>query len=118
MAKKMTKTEMFTQIMSKYALTDEEKAFIEHEIELLAKKNATKSTKPTKTQVANEGYKDTIVEVLSTTADKMEIAEIRKAHPELAEFSSPKFAALLTQLAKEGRVERIAEGRKVYWRAL
>ena len=30
MTKKMTKKEMFAQIMANYALTDEEKAFIEH----------------------------------------------------------------------------------------
>lgn len=116
--KKMTKTDYFNQIMNNYPLTEDERAFIEHEIELVAKKNASKSTKPTKTQVANEGYKDIILEVLTANGDRMEIAELRKSHEELGEFSSPKFAALLNQLVKAGKVEKIAEGRKVYWKAL
>ena len=44
--KKMTKREMFEQIKTNYNLTDAEKAFIDHELELLAKKNASE-TKPT-----------------------------------------------------------------------
>ena len=51
---KITKREMFEQI--KAHLTNEaEIAFIDHELELLAKKNSYKSTKPTKTQIAAAG---------------------------------------------------------------
>ncbi len=49
---KMTKREMFEQIRTH--LTDEaEIAFIDHELELLARKNERKSTKPTAKQIAN-----------------------------------------------------------------
>ena len=38
--KKMTKREMFEQIKANYQLTEAERAFIDHELELLAKKNS------------------------------------------------------------------------------
>ena len=60
-AKKMTKREMFEQIKANYSLTNEEVAFIDHELELLAKKNSAEK-KPTAVQVANEGIKQSIVD--------------------------------------------------------
>lgn len=59
--KKMTKADYFKQIMANYNITDDERAFIEHELELLAKKNSAEK-KPTAVQVANEGIKDAILE--------------------------------------------------------
>lgn len=44
--KKMTKADYFKQIMASYPLTEDEKAFVEHELELLAKKNSAEK-KPT-----------------------------------------------------------------------
>ena len=67
--KKMTKADYFKQIMANYPLTDEEKAFCEHELELLAKKNSAEK-KPTAQQVANAGICEAIYngmeDVLST----------------------------------------------------
>ena len=54
--KKMTKREMFEQIKANYNLTNEEVAFIDHELELLAKKNSAEK-KPTAQQTANEGVR-------------------------------------------------------------
>ena len=115
---KMTKTAYFNQILANYPLTDDEKAFINHELELIANKNARKSDKPTKTQVENEGYKTIILEILANAGTAMEIAEIRKADERVGEFSSPKFAALLNQMVKAGTVEKIVDKRKVYWKAV
>ena len=36
----MTKADYFKQIMANYSLTEDEKAFIQHELDLLAKKNS------------------------------------------------------------------------------
>ena len=60
--KKMTKKEMFNQILTH--LTDaEEIAFINHEIELLNRKhNSDKDKAPTKTQVENEKIKTIILD--------------------------------------------------------
>ena len=43
--KKMTKKEMFSAMLTKYSFNEEEKAFIEHELELLAKKNSAERGK-------------------------------------------------------------------------
>ena len=73
MTKKITKREMFTMMMEKYNFTEEERAFIEHEIELLDKKKSGER-KPTATQIANEGLKDVILEVLENAENPMTIS--------------------------------------------
>lgn len=113
MTKKITKREMFAMMMEKYNFTEEERAFIEHEIELLDKKKSGER-KPTATQIANEGLKETIIAVL-TGAEPMTISDIIKAHEDLHELSTPKVSALVTQLVKAEKVVRIEEKRKAYF---
>lgn len=115
MTKKMTKREMFAKMMEKYNFTEEERAFIEHEIELLDKKKSGER-KPTATQIANIGLKEIILEVLETAEKAMTITEINKAHAELVELSGQKISSLVSQLMKEGKVERIEEKRKAYFK--
>ena len=110
---KMTKREMFAQILSH--LTDEaEIAFVEHEIELLAKKAGAKSGKPTATQVANEGVKAAIVEFMEAEV-AYTIAEITAGVPELAEASNQKVSALMKQLVDAGMVVKAYEKRKAFF---
>lgn len=118
MTKKMTKKEMFAQIMANYALTDEEKAFIEHEIELLEKKNTRKdgSKAMTATQKANEGLKAKIVEILSNADKAMSVSEIAKSDSELAELSGQKVSAIITLLKNDGIVERVEIKRKAFFK--
>lgn len=118
MTKKMTKKEMFTQIMANYALTDEERAFIEHEIELLEKKNTRKdgSKAMTATQKANEGLKARIVEILSKADEPMSVSEIAKSDSELAELSGQKVSAIITLLKNDGIVERVEVKRKAFFK--
>lgn len=118
MTKKMTKKEMFAQIMANYALTDEEKAFIEHEIELLEKKNTRKdgSKAMTATQKANEGLKAKIVEILSNADEAMSVSEIAKSDSELAELSGQKVSAIITLLKNDGIVERVEVKRKAFFK--
>lgn len=78
--------------------------FCDHEIELFDKKHS--SRKPTKTQVENEGHKATIMEVLINASAPMTIKEIQSDAPSLAEFSTSKMSALLTQLVKEDKIEK------------
>ena len=81
-------------------------AFIEHEIELLARKNATNpERKPTKNQLANEGIKAEILS-LFTAGQPLTCSELVKQNPSLAEFSSQKIVALIHQLVKEGKLTR------------
>lgn len=82
--------------------------FIDGRIEQVEKKNAAGGgeRKPTKTQIANEGIKETIVSVLREGAEPMSIDSIQKASAELAEYKNQKISALLTQLIKGGKVVR------------
>ena len=67
----MTKVEFYEQIIANYALTEEEKDFLTHEKELVVKRNARKSTKPTKAQVANVAVKETITNFLSEATEPL-----------------------------------------------
>ena len=111
--KKMTKRDYFTAILEKYPLTTDEKAFVEHELELLAKKN-TSDKKPTAQQVANEGIKAAIV--AGMTANRLyTVTEIQKEIPECAELSNQRVSALLRQMKDDGIVTRTEDKRKAYF---
>ena len=114
--KKMTKREMFEQIKANYQLTDAEVAFIDHELELLAKKNASEK-KPTAQQVANEGLKEVILNVLTENGGLMTITDIQKSAEELAELSNQRISALVRQMVGVS-VERVEEKRKAYFKAM
>ena len=117
MTKKITKREMFTMMMEKYNFTEEERAFIEHEIELLDKKKSGER-KPTATQIANEGLKEIIMEVLNSTEEMLTVTDIIKSHADLAELSNQKVSSLMTQLKDAGKVEKVVEKRKSYFKAI
>ena len=87
--------------------------FIDHELDLLAKKNSGEK-KPTATQVANEGIKDTIMAVLSDGTPRT-IGEICKADASLSELSSQRVSALVKQLRDAGSVKREEVKRKAYF---
>ena len=91
--------------------------FIAHELELLAKKN-TSEKKPTAQQVANEGIKQTIIDVLTENGGLMTITDIQKASADLADLSNQKLSALVRQLKDAGLVEKIEDKRKSYFKAV
>lgn len=115
MEKKMTKKEMFAALIAKYDMTEEEKTFLNHEIELLARK-AGKDRKPTANQLANAGIKEEIVSIL-TGAERMTCTEIAKAlQPSHAEdISVNKVSALMKQLIEAEKVVKTVEKRKSYF---
>ena len=114
MSKKMTKKEMFTQIMANYSLTAEEIGFIEHEIELLDKKNGT-AKKPTAKQTANEGIKSEILMAMEN-GERYRIADLLKVVDNLPEDMTPqRMSALVRQLILEGAVSRTEEKRVAYF---
>ena len=114
--KKMTKRELFEQIKSH--LTDPaEVAFVEHELELLAKKNSGEK-KPTAQQVANESLKQTIIEVLTDNGGLMTVTDVQKSCEELSVLSNQRVSALLRQLKDDGKVERVEDKRKAYFKAV
>lgn len=117
MTKKITKRERFEKMLEKYDFTEEERVFIEHEIELLDKKKSGER-KPTATQIANEGLKEIIMEVLNSTGEMLTVTDIIKSHADLAELSNQKVSSLMTQLKDAGKVEKVVEKRKSYFKAI
>lgn len=113
MEKKMTKREMFEQIKRNYDLTQAEIDFIDHELELLAKKNSA-DKKPTKVQVENEGIKSEILEGMEV-GKAYTITDLIKEVPAIAELSNQRVSALVRQLVADGSVVRNEEKRKAYF---
>ena len=108
--KKLTKREMFNQILTK--LTDEnEIAFINHELELLENK-ASGSKKPTATQVANESLKVVILNFLETV-DSASVTDIQKHIGN--DITNQKVSALMKQLVESNQVNKFYEKRKAYF---
>ena len=114
--KKMTKREKFEMLKAIKAVSDNPilVEFIDHELELLAKKNASEK-KPTAQQVLNEGIKQTIVDVLTENGGLMTVTDIQKAHAELADMSNQRLSALLRQLKEDKVVDRVEDKRKAYF---
>lgn len=115
--KKMTKRDYFNQLLAiaEVKANTELEKFINHELELLAKKNSAER-KPTAVQVANEGVKEIICETLAENGKMMTISEMQKANDELGEMSNQRISALIRQLIKDEKVERIEDKRKAYFK--
>ena len=117
---RITKKDRFNQLLNiaEVKANADLVAFIEHEIELLAKKNAsTGERKPTKTQIANEGIKAEILETLEGSTEGVTCSELLKLNPALAEYSSQKIVALIRQLVSEGKASREVVKGKAYFKA-
>lgn len=117
--KKITKRESFTEIKGILEELGKERLVkvMEHELELLAKKNSA-DKKPTAVQIANDGIKSVILEVLVANGDKMTISEMQKVNAELGEMSNQRISALVRQLKEDGKIERIEDKRKAYFKAV
>ena len=113
--KKMTKADYFKQIMASYPLTEDEKAFVEHELELLAKKNSAEK-KPTAQQVANASVKDAIVASMEPNR-LYTITEIIKEVPACADMTNQRVSALIRQMLGD-TIERVEEKRKAYFKLI
>ena len=117
--KKITKREKFEMLAKIEAVASNPMLaeFVEHELELLARKNASGTGKQTATQKANEEIKVAILEEMAKEPNRLySISEMIKVFPCCAELSLPKVTALVTQLAKADEVQRVEEKRKAYFR--
>ena len=112
--KKMTKADFFKQILANYNLTEDEQNFINHELELLAKKNSAEK-KPTAVQIANDGIKTDILDGM-VEGTLYTITDLIKTNPALVDLTNQRVSALVRQLIADGKVERIEEKRKAYFR--
>ena len=109
---KMTKRDYFNAILSKYPLTDAEKDFVKHELELLEKKNSAEK-KPTAQQVANDGIKSAILAGMKPNR-LYTVTEIQKEIPECADLSNQRVSALLRQMIG-AEIVRTEDKRKAYF---
>ena len=115
--KKITKRDRFNTLLTfaEVKANPDMVAFIEHELELLAKKNSAEK-KPTAQQTANEGIKEVILDVLGKDGGLMTVTDVQKSTEELAELSNQRVSALLRQLVADGYVERVEDKRKAYFK--
>ena len=113
--KKITKRERFNSLLSlsEVQANADLVAFIEHEIELLDKKNSSEK-KLTVQQIANEGIKDAIVEGMEENR-LYTVTEIIKEVAECNELTNQRVSALLRQLISEGKVVKSVDKRKSYF---
>ena len=115
--KKMTKRDYFTILRNSYPTTakdyDAVIGFIDHELELLAKKNSA-DKKPTAQQVANDGIKSAILDGMDENR-LYTVTELQKSIPECAELSNQRVSALLRQMVLDGAVVRTEDKRKAYF---
>ena len=116
MAKKMTKKDYFNALlaMPEVQVNAEMVEFLEHEIDLLTRKNSGER-KPTATQKANEVIKTAIFEGMEDNRC-YSITEMIKEIPECNELSNQKVAVLVRQLMDDGKVEKIVEKRRSLFR--
>lgn len=111
--RKPTKRQMFEELKKVPGLTPEQVAFIDHELELLAKKNAGER-KQTPTQVANEALKVAIVEGLEPER-KYTVTEVIKEVPACAGLTNQKVTPLVNQLVEESKLVKTTEKRRSYF---
>lgn len=98
---KMTKREFYKAILAIESISAEVREYAEASIQKLDETNAKRSSKQTKTQLANEPIKAKILEILSTAP--MTSAVLREkfvANGE--EISVQKVSSLCRQLVEEG----------------
>lgn len=113
--KKITKRERFESLLNMAEVQADPGMveFINHELELLARKNSSEK-KPTAQQVANEAIKQAIVDGMERD-HFYTITDIQKNVPECAELSNQKISALVRQLKEDGLVVKTEDKRKSYF---
>lgn len=117
---KLTKAQKFAMLRAIPAVAENPVLveFIDHEVELLAKKNSAEK-KPTAQQTANAGIQSAILSAMSAEPNRLfTITELIKSVPACAELTNQRVSALVRQLVDAGKVERTEEKRKAFFRFL
>ena len=114
---KPTKRDRFNALLAIPAVAEDAELveFINHEIELLDKKN-TAERKPTAKQVENAGFKADILAWMEPDTKYLS-ADVAKGVPSIiaAGISPNRVTAMLTQLVNDGAVIRTEDKRKSYY---
>ena len=115
--KKLTKRDRFEALlkMSEVQANPDMVAFIEHEIELLAKKNAG-DKKPTAKQMENDAVKQVILDEMTANPDKLyTVTDLIKTVDGLGDLTNQRVSALLRQMIDAGSVVKTVDKRKSYF---
>lgn len=115
----MTKREMFEAIkaLTEVSANQEMVNFINHEIELLDKKASKKSKREVDRQEQNVELGNVVLEVLADMeADKVSVTDLAKMSEVFKGVSGQKLTYILTALVKEGKVEKVIEKRRSFYR--
>lgn len=112
---KLTKAQKFAMLRAIPAVAENAMLveFIDHEVELLTKKNSA-DKKPTAQQVANAGIATAIVEGMEPNR-LYTVTEVIKSIPACADLTNQRVSALLRQLVEAGKVKRTEDKRKAYF---
>jgi hypothetical protein len=113
--KKETKKDKFSALLALAEVKANPKLveFINHEIELLEKKNSAEK-KPTAQQTANEAIKSAILGNM-VEGKKYTITDLIKSVPECADLTNQRVSALVRQLVDDKVVVRSEDKRKAYF---
>jgi hypothetical protein len=113
--KKMTKADKYNMLKAIPSVAENPilVEFLDHELELLAKKNST-DKKPTAQQVANDGLKQSIIDGMEK-GKLYTITDLIKSIPALADLTNQRVSALVRQLIPNS-IERVEEKRKAYFK--
>ena len=111
---KITKREKFEMLLAMESVKENGMLveFIEHEIELLARKNGSEK-KPTAQQTANAEIQKAILESMEV-GKRYTITELIKTVPACAELTNQRVSALVRQLMPT-YIERVEEKKKAYF---
>lgn len=115
--RKVTKKENFGRLIEivEGANVEDREALVEflnHEIELVSKKRNGQ----TKVQKANEGLVEVVFEAIANAEKAVSVTELFEIVKNDEIKSAQKVSALVKKLKDAGRVERIEEGKKAFFK--
>jgi hypothetical protein len=116
---KLTKAQKFAMLRAIPAVADNAMLvqFIDHEVELLTKKNSA-DKKPTAQQVENQGVAKAVVTVMQADPARLfTITELMKEVPACAGLTNQRVSAIVRGMIGT-KVERVEDKRKAYFRFL
>ena len=117
--KKMTYSLALSAVLNGEPITNEVRERLEALKASVEKKNSSSAKTMTATQKANASMKEEILAYMTADADRMfTVTELMKEVHVLADLTNQKVTALVRQLKDEGKVERIEDKRKTYFRVI
>jgi len=111
---KITKRDRYLELRSLVADHADLVEFIDHELELLEKKNASRSLKPSKSATENAKYAEIVYNAMED-GKRYTISELQNSVAELNGMSNQRVTAIVRSLLKVGQVDRTEEKGKAFF---